>query len=201
MWLRQSSPSARLTACDISSVALSLAQARGLTELTRASVMEMPYTSNTFDVVTSTDVLYIRGVDELTALREIRRVLKVQGVLILNVPALEVLRGEHDAAVATRRRYRASEIRNLLHESGYRIEWLSYWNMILLPLVAVVRWLSRSSVSKSAASDFRVLPRWLNVLLTTLIRAEVGFVGLCPLPIGSSVFSVARKVSSDGQLD
>ena len=75
----------QVTGCDFSALALSYCQQRGLTRLSEASVMCLPFAANSFDLVTSFDVLYHRAVEvELVALRDFWRVLKPGGkVLIL----------------------------------------------------------------------------------------------------------------------
>lgn len=158
-----------------------------------ASTVQLPYADDTFDAVASLDVLYIQGVDDAAALRELYRVLRPGGMLLLNLPAWEALRGAHDRAIRTRHRYRRPEVSRLLQEAGYRPEFLSYWNTVLLPLVAAMRWASRFSSPAQAVSDFRPLPAWLDALLKAIIRTEVRCLSRFTLSLGASIFAVARK--------
>ncbi|MDQ3811676.1 MAG: class I SAM-dependent methyltransferase, partial [Chloroflexota bacterium] len=68
--------------------ALLPARARGLPRLTRGSVEQLPFADATFDVATSFEVIYHLAVgSDAQALRELRRVLKPGGLLLLRVPA------------------------------------------------------------------------------------------------------------------
>src|SRR4051794_37476358 len=92
-----------VTGIDLAWEALLPAQARDLPSLTRASVERLPFADASFDVVTSFEVLYHLGVaSDVSALTELRRVLKPRGLFLLRLPAHDWLRGEHDRLVHTR---------------------------------------------------------------------------------------------------
>ena len=112
----------------------------------------------------------------------------------MNVPAFDFLRGSHDAAVDQVRRYTRAQLANLLEHAGFAKTRLSYWNMSLLPAIAVARWASRA---KAREADVRsdLAPVWppLNALLSGLVRSELAFSRRIALPFGTSLFAVARK--------
>ena len=62
-----------------------------------------------------------------------------RGALLVRVPALERLQSHHDAAVHTRQRYRAAELRRKAEAAGLRVERASYANTVLLPWRAASR--------------------------------------------------------------
>ncbi len=187
--------SAALTGMDVSEhgIALTAKRNTGAT-LTTGNVNQLPFGNSEFDYVLSLDVLTNRGVDDLVALQEVHRVLKRGGQLIINLAALDFLRGSHDVAVDADRRYTRSQLAVLLRETGFSIERLTYWNMTLLPLIAVMRWRSRRIPQVEARSDFFVLPAILNSLLTGMVRFEFAVSSLVPLPFGTSLLAVARKL-------
>jgi SAM-dependent methyltransferase len=157
-------------------------------------VNQLPFGDSEFDFVVSLDVLTNRGVDDKAALHEVHRVLKADGYLIINLAALDFLRGSHDVAVDANRRYTRSQLATLLRKTDFSIDRLTYWNMSLLPLIAIMRWRSRRISEVEARSDFFALPRVLNALLTGLVRFEFAISSLVPLPFGTSLLARARKI-------
>ncbi len=188
-------PSAVLTGTDVSGHAIELTADRqtGAT-LATGNVNRLPFGNSEFDYVLSLDVLTNRGVDDRAALTEVHRVLKKGGHLIINLAALDFLRGSHDVAVDADRRYTRSQLAILLREIGFAIERLTYWNMTLLPLIAVMRWRSRKVSQDEARSDFFALPGFANFLLSSLVRCEFAVSSLVPLPFGTSLLALGRKI-------
>jgi SAM-dependent methyltransferase len=184
---------------DLAWEALQPAAARGLRALTRGSVERLPFASNTFDVVTSFEVIYHLGVaSDTNALRELRRVLKRGGLLLLRVPAHDWLRGEHDRLVHTRHRYSRAEIADKLDQAGFGMQRLSWANTLLFPPAVAKRLLERSNghVDDVAAEpDLWQPPGPINALLEDLVAVEAFAIprGL-PLPFGLSLLAVARAV-------
>ena len=184
----------RVAGLDFSMGAVRMAAARGLGGLLRGSTMTLPFRNNTFDVVTSIDVLYIKGVDDRLAMSEMRRVLKLGGLIVLNLPAFEILRGRHDAAVHTRHRYRKSEVGGLLREHGFDVLKLSYWNMTLFPVMMAKRTMERLARKGAApASDMSDLPGPVNHILTGLMLVENRILLATGMPFGGSIFAVGMR--------
>lgn len=176
---------------DLASAALSHCRQRGQRLVAQASVEALPFGRDAFDVVVSLDVLCLEGVDEPAALAEIRRVLRPGGLLVLNVPAFDTLRGEHDRAVRIRRRFVREELADLLRANGFDVGRVSYWNTVLFPAVWLIRRLRRGG--REATSDLTRLPGALNAALAALLRAEAKLLAVVKLPFGTSVLCVATK--------
>ncbi|HEU5086054.1 MAG TPA: methyltransferase domain-containing protein, partial [Roseiflexaceae bacterium] len=153
-----------------------------------------------FDLVTSFEVLYHRAVpDERLALREVRRVLRPRGRLLLRLPAFELLRGHHDEAVHGRRRYTAADVQALLEPEGFAVERLSYCNSLLLPLPLAQRLVERLAGSHHAqehTSDLAMLPGPLNELMRWPLAAEAAWLARGhSFPAGLSVICRAVRIS------
>lgn len=193
--LRRALPGAKLTGVDASEHALALTAARETgAELVRASVDQLPFGDAHFDCVLSIDVLTAAGVNVSLALGEAHRILRPGGQLIVNVAAFHFLRGAHDIAVDVDRRYTSAQLRTLLTNAGFDVERISYWNAMILPAVAVTRWISRLRAQpERARSDFRPLPGLLNVTLHDIALLELRAGARVSLPFGTSIFAVARK--------
>lgn len=193
--VRQKFPVANLTGVDQSTHALELTAARQTgAKLIPASVQELPFPEHSFDFVLSLDVLVSVGLDESLAVHEAHRVLRPGGRLILNVAALEFLKGAHDCAVDADRRYTQRQLQALLEVAHFYVERLSYWNATLTPPIALIRWLSRARAhTDKPRSDFRPLPPILNSLLKRVAALELSASRHVSLPFGTSLFAVARK--------
>jgi ubiquinone/menaquinone biosynthesis C-methylase UbiE len=195
--LREKFAEAELTGIDASEHGVELTAGRELgARLAAASVNELPFPTDAFDFVLSLDVWSAAGIDDALAAHETYRVLYPGGRLILNLAALEFLKGAHDKAVGAVRRYNRLQVRTLLEGAGFEIERLTYWNATLLPPIALVRWLSRMRLARvpaEARSDFRPLPGPVNSMLRGVAALELGASRHLSLPFGTSVFAVARK--------
>ena len=188
-------PEAALTAMDFGERALELTGKRGLgAELVQGSTDQLPFGDAQFDVVLSLDVIVLHGIDDAKAVREMYRVLRPGGQLIMNVAAFDFLRGSHDAATNMARRYTRPRLAHLMAKAGFRVERMTYWNMSLMPAVAAVRWASRGKAQQpEVRSDLK--PMWppLNAALAAIAHTELAISRSIRLPFGTSLFTLARK--------
>jgi SAM-dependent methyltransferase len=177
-----------------SAAGIALAAGRGLRRLVLGSVSDLPFASGSFGLLTSIDVLCHRGVAKEAALAEAYRCLAPGGILVLQVPAFDWLRGEHDAAVWTDRRFRRPEIRAMVERAGFAVVECLYRVSLLFPAAAARRVLAGRRAGAEARSEVRPASAWMNRVLGSVMSAEssVAAAGL-RLPFGLSVFCVARK--------
>ncbi len=185
----------RVSGVDLSPVALSFCRQRGLSPCCRSSALRLPFADDSFALVTAFDVLYHLGDDE-AALRELWRVCRPGGNVLLTDPAFGCLRGPHDRAYGTRQRYTVGQMRRKLEAAGFRVQKASYANAFLFPVVFAVRWWKRTfPPAADRRSDLRPLPRWLNRVLAAIYGLEARLIPKVNLPVGSSVVCVASKPS------
>jgi len=162
----------------------------------QGSVTHLPFADGTADVVTSFDVLYcLDDLEERQAVREMFRVLAFDGVAVINVAALDILRGSHSTLTHEQRRYTRRRLTDLLEDEGFSIERVTYTNMMTFPLALAVRMSERVTGRAGTASDadLRVPASPVNTALTTVLAAEHAWLRFANLPIGSSVMAIARK--------
>ncbi len=165
--------------------------------MVRGNVAALPCPSGAFDLATSFDVIYSLDDDtERAALLEMHRVLKPGGIALFNVAALDILKGSHSALANERRRYTAPRLRAKLEAAGFEIIRLSYTNMTTLPITLAVRLAQRARGHRDEAgeAEMEVPPAPLNAVLAAALQLEAGLFSAVPLPVGSSVMCVARRV-------
>lgn len=178
---------------DISDQAIAFCRARGIQRAFNASLNELPFPSNLFDLAISFEVI-CNIADDQSAFAEIARVLKPGGRLIVQVPAYQWLWGTHDVAVGHQRRYSARELRGKLTRAGMAVERLTHANTLMFPAIAADRLARRAfSEGKPIHSDLAPLPRGINAILSLLYVAEMRLVARVNLPCGVSVLALARK--------
>lgn len=178
---------------EVSPWALQLAKKRGLEQAVRGSVERLPFADGSFDLAVCLDVLYHAGVDNnKRALAELRRVLRPGGWLLVRVPAYEWLKGPHDRAMHTARRFTARSLRQMMENAGFQSHRVTYANTFLFPFQALWRLAWRWG-GNATRSDLCQVPGWLNRALAGILRAERLWLRRANLPFGLSVLCLARK--------
>lgn len=178
---------------DASEDAMRFASARSTVPLARGDVSALPFTSSSFDLITSFDVLYHLNVrDDEVALAELARALKPEGTLLLRVPAYDRLRSRHDTAVHTRQRYGRRELEGKLRRAGLDPVFVSFANCLLFPIAVVRRAIERIHSSRTVGSEVEPAHALLNSLLLGVLRFEARLIRFTRLPFGLSLVAVAR---------
>jgi SAM-dependent methyltransferase len=184
---------------DLSETGLRIGREAGQAHLARGSVAAAPFRSECFDVVTSFDVIYsLDDADERSAIAEMYRLLKPGGFAIVNVAAMDILRGDHSVLSRERRRYSRDQLRARLSEAGFEIVRITYTNAALFLPMAIVRALQRMRGLKAEGESKReitVPPKAVNGLLSIVMAVESLWLRKFDQPFGSSLLCLARKPS------
>jgi 2-polyprenyl-3-methyl-5-hydroxy-6-metoxy-1,4-benzoquinol methylase len=147
-----------------------------------------------YDLIVLFDVLeHIE--DTQPFIKALLRHLKTQGLLLINVPALQSLYSHFDELVGHVRRYNkrtlASEFTNL----GFEMIDIRYWGMSMLPALAVrklvIRMMSGRSTAQKIGCGLTPPHPLAQDLFLSLMRLENV---LPPAPIGTSLLMVGRKL-------
>ena len=188
-------PYGTVTGFDFSAEALRFSQKRAHTRLAQASVLEIPFVSDLFDLIVSFDVICEMGINDEQALLEFGRILKPGGLVMLRLPAYDWLHGKHDVATHISHRYTRGEIKARLKRSGFTPLRLSYANMFLFPVVVAKRLSERLFSPNQTGSDLTLDPGSMNGVLRSILSAEAPLVSAVGLPFGLTVVALARKAA------
>ncbi len=180
---------------DLTWAGLQYAASQGERRSARATVARLPFADARFGLVTSFDVLYSLPDDvERDAIAEMFRVLEPGGTLIVNVAALDALRGNHSVLSNEIRRYSRPDLTRRLEAAGFRVTHATYTNFSILPMVAAVRLKQRlAGAHVESQEEITVPPAPVNALLSGLLAVEAAALRLVNMPIGSSLLAIARK--------
>lgn len=189
--LEKQFPDWELTGIEQHGDAIPLARAKSGADILQGDVARLPFDDQQFDLITNTDVLYHRNVDETATLNESYRCLKPGGLLLLSQPAYEWMRSGHDRHVHTARRYTARGLRDTLASAGFTRIRCGYRNSLLFPLMLLYRLTAGQGTD---SSDVRPQPAALNSLLYAVTGLErfLARTGL-RLPFGGSVWAQAYR--------
>ena len=185
---------------DISMEALRLCKKRGIHNLVRGSIDELPFKDRAFNAICCLGVIYHKGVVNVAnTFSEFDRVTKRDGLILVTTPALECLRSRHDIIQDTIRRFTKKELESFVTGSGYKIIKISYWNFILFPIVYFVRkllniiqYLKGNHVTPPS-SDLTEIPNWINSLLLSILEIEASLLKKINFPIGVSLLCIGEK--------
>ncbi len=178
--------------------AAEVARAREVAEVLVGRLEELPWPPDTFDLITCLDVIE-HTPDDRATLRELRRVGKPGGFLLVTVPAYQMLWSRHDEANHHYRRYSRRSLREAAVEGGWAIARISSFNSLLLAPAAIVRLSQRRLGSRNGyTNDLELGPTWLNDALEQPLRLEAGWLRWGGrLPAGLSLLAVLRKPWTD----
>jgi SAM-dependent methyltransferase len=159
----------------------------------KADIYNLPFLAKSFDCVTAFDVM--EHLDDLVALRQIKRVLRPNGKVLLICPAYHWLWSKKDIVYHHKRRYCKSDLNVILENSGFIVERCSYFNFFLFPVFIIAVLSDKYLAALNSKFDFlKPVPFFINVILTKLMFLEAFLVDRYGLPFGSSLICLARSI-------
>ena len=181
---------------DFSPQAITYCRMRGLTRTLVASLPQLPFGNGAFDLVCAFDVIeHIE--DDAGAVRELLRICRPGGTLLLTVPAYNWLWSQHDEANQHKRRYNRAMLRQLLAPQPADIVKLSHFNIVMALPIILVRFIGKIKDKLFPPTDAKLnfvkTPDLLNYLLLRIFSTERHLLRHINLPVGISVMCLARK--------
>ena len=173
------------------------ARSRGLAPVVCATLGEASLQAGSIDAAGLFDVLEHIG-DDRAMLIELRRILAPNARLYLTVPAFRWLWSAEDDLVGHHRRYSIATLTQVLRESGFAIEYATYFfaplplPLLLLRTVPTLLGVRTTLDPKQTAAELQPSPAIVG-LVTRLLSPERRFIRSgWRVPIGTSVLAVAR---------
>ena len=194
-WAMDAAPGLRVFGADLAAGAIELARNRvPEAELSVAPMKHMPYESSSFDLVVSNDVLqHVPQGDVLASLRELRRVIRPDGTLLLRTNGARRSRAER----ADWRVYDRASLVAALEAAGFECEQITYVN--LGPsLVANLRGKSPRAPTEATSGIPRRVSRLQAAFGSACLGAEARYLarGGRSLPYGHTQIAVARPTAT-----
>ena len=178
---------------DLSPDALAFVRARRpATAPVQASVESLPFADEIFDAVVGLTVLYTVPDDD-AALRELARVTRPGGAVLLVEPAFAALGRAHDATVHGRRRYRRAGLAELATAAGLTVQRCTYAYSFLAPPAATLGAVDRLRRRREEPAGSDVDKRALDRVFAPLAARERRWLAHHDLPVGTSVVLLATR--------
>ena len=176
---------------DMSDEAVRITKEKGV-PVQKGDATNIPAAHELFDAVLALDVLeHIEKPDN--ALKEMKRVLKPGGTLVVFVPAFMFLWSVTDVLSHHYRRYTRHELVALIESAGFTVVRSSYFNTLLFPLIALTR-LTVRTLHIAVGSEMGTGTGLMNEFLYYIFRIEVPLLTHVNFPFGVSIAVIAKKL-------
>lgn len=167
-----------------------------------ASLTELPFKNETFDVICAFDVIeHIEN--DSKAIQEIYRTLKQNGYIYLTVPAFMSLWSHHDKVNHHYRRYTINTLTSVVLSQKFSMVYKTYFNSVLFIPIFLMRQLSRflnrEKKTDSSGSDFDFFKekKTLNAILYRIFKTELPLLKRkISFPFGVSALLIGQKNES-----
>jgi len=160
------------------------------TPLIRFDLIKNPFRESFADVITLLNVAeHIK--DDNKAFKECFKILNPNGILIVEVPAFQMLYDSYDKELKHYRRYSLKELEQKLKNAGFEIQYKSYLGFFLFPFFFIVKLINKIlekkdiMISQSKKSN--------NLVVKILLKVEEKYFTKISLPFGIRCFICAKK--------
>jgi ubiquinone/menaquinone biosynthesis C-methylase UbiE len=188
----------RVAGVDCEEAALGFCRKREIKSICLANALRLPFRSGEFDLVTAFNLVeHVQ--DDGFLIKELSRVCKKGGRIILATSAFRFLWSKHDELNGHKRRYSKENLRELVKSQDLVIEKLTYTNFILFPFIwlgIILQSLFKPCFSSLLRNYYSIREPGNKILLLAL-RLEAWVLGRFNAPFGVSFLCVARKTGKD----
>ena len=197
-WLMEMSSRCRVLGLDNHDESMALARPKVEKvngRIVKADLNQVGLADGSAAVVTLLDVLEHID-DDVGALRQMIRITKPGGLVLITVPAHQWLWSDWDVALHHRRRYSRAQLIRLVDQPGVELLRCAYFNTFLLPLIGLARtWRRlRGPAANGQRAEDIIPPAAMNALLYWVTAAPACWSLFRP-PLGVSLLAVLRRKS------
>lgn len=176
---------------DISDKALEYAVKKSSAEIAKGDLksVEQLFPNIQFDCIVCNDALYFLSEEEIkNTIASFAKKLTSNGILIVNLPAFNALKGSHDKAVGINDRFTKRKFKKLIPKE-ILISEIVYRHGLITPFLFLKRKLIHHS-----GSDISSRKSFTNAIFYHMNKIFTPFQKISPF--GSSVFAVLKKAPS-----
>lgn len=193
--LKELSVYGEVVGIELSEKAINFCRKKGYTNLSCASAQAIPFSDNTFNLVTILDTLE-HTEDDLKSLQELYRVCQKGGLVLITVPAFNFLWGDVDELCGHKQRYISKELKTKMQAVGFQVLRLSYINMFLFLPTYLLRIYKKlfNKKTKPNSPFATTLPSIVNLVLESIFKFEAFWVKRGGMPFGVSIIALGEKI-------
>ena len=182
---------------DINAQAIEFCKQRGHENLIQVDASGIPFPDEEFDTVTAIGIIeHIE--DDKGFVKELARVTKTGGKLILVSSSFQFLWSMHDVANEHKKRYFLRELDAIMKEQGFQKLRSSHFNFFLFPLIAPMLIIHKMIHGLKTDDATRILPETakpVNFILKMTLLLEAQLLKYISFPFGISTIGKYKKVS------
>ncbi len=159
----------------------------------KACATNIPVKDETFFLVAAFNIIE-HVENDIMVLRELARVCKINGSVVIVTSAFPFLWGPMDEASCHFRRYSRNDLIKKIEMVGLNVVRVGYINWFFFHLLASLRLIQRIfKLSSADKNEIRAIPKFINWLLTRILIFEANATRYINWPYGVSLFCVATK--------
>ncbi len=186
----------QLYATDMSEKAVAYSKSLNITNNIETGFLpeEPAFKGKIFNLIVAMDVIEHID-DDIGSLQQLYTQLDEGGKILITVPAFAFLWSSHDEHAHHKRRYTKPTLFNAIDDAGFKIDYVSYYNFWLFPLVLCVRMLSKLFKKQydSPQSNLKETNPIVNYILEKIFASERFFIPKASFPFGVSLIAVISK--------
>lgn len=189
-----------LIGIDSSKLAVKYSKKRGISNVILSTIEKASFKNESLDFILYLDVIEHLPYD-LAIIKKSTKWLKRGGKIIIMSPAMPILWSDHDKNQGHYRRYTKEMVEILAKEARVEIEFLSYFNVFLSPIIFLIRIIGKIPIFRFIVAYDNGLNYgvarypFINTFLAKLFQFEISLLRYgIRYPFGISLCTVLKKV-------